>query len=75
MKRETLIQRTLTILSKLPQDKAIEVVDFADFILKKYDDQILQKGIEKLISNSQTFDFLKNEEDLYTLTDLKERYK
>ena len=75
MKRETLIQRTLTILSKLPQDKAIEVVDFADFILKKYDDQILQKGMEKLISNSQTFDFLKNEEDLYTLTDLKERYK
>ena len=75
MTRETLIQQTLTILAKLPQDKASEIADFADYILKKYDDQVLQKGIEKLISDSKTFDFLKNEEDLYTLADLKERYK
>jgi len=75
MTRETLIQRTLTILAKLPQDKANEIADFADYVLKKYDDQLLQKGIEKLISNSKTFDFLKNEEDLYALADLKEKYK
>ncbi|NCO55547.1 MAG: hypothetical protein COS14_08815 [Bacteroidetes bacterium CG02_land_8_20_14_3_00_31_25] len=75
MTRETLIQRTLTVLAKLPQDKASEIADFADYILKKYDDSILQKGIETLISDSKTFDFLKNEEDLYSLADLKERYK
>jgi len=75
MTRETLIQRTLTVLAKLPQDKASEIADFADYILKKYDDSILQKGIKTLISDSKTFDFLKNEEDLYSLADLKERYK
>lgn len=75
MTREILIQRTLTALAKLPQDKAIEIADFADYISKKYNDVMLQKGIEKLISDSNTFDFLINEEDLYTLADLKERYK
>ncbi len=75
MTREILIQRTLTALAKLPQDKASEVADFADYIFKKYNDVMLQKGIEKLISDSKTFDFLKKEEDLYTLADLKERYK
>jgi hypothetical protein len=75
MTRETLIQRTLTVLAKLPQDKAIEIADFADYILKKYDDSLLQKGIEKIVSDSKTFDFLKNEETIYTLADLKERYK
>ncbi|OFY65188.1 MAG: hypothetical protein A3H98_10795 [Bacteroidetes bacterium RIFCSPLOWO2_02_FULL_36_8] len=75
MTRETLIQRTLSVLSKLPQDKASEIADFADFIFKKYDDDILQRGIEKIISNSKSFDFLKHEENLYTYADLKERYK
>ena len=75
MTRETLIQQTLTVLAKLPQDKAIEIADFADYIFKKYDDSILRKGIEKIVSDSKAFDFLKNEENLYTLADLKERYK
>ncbi len=34
----------------------------------------MQKGIEKLVSNSNTFDFLKDEEDLYSEADLKEMY-
>jgi hypothetical protein len=75
MTRESLIQRTLTAIAKLPQDKAREIADFADYIVKKYDDTILQKGIEKLVSDSNAFDFLSNEEDLYTLADLKEKYK
>lgn len=75
MTRETLIKRTLEVLSKLPPERANEIADFADYILKKYDDEILQKGIEKLVIDSKSFDFLKTEEDLYTLSDLKERYK
>lgn len=75
MTREILIQRTLTVLEKLPQDKASEIADFADYIFKRYDDSILQKGIEALICNSKTFDFLKNEENLYSIADLKEKYK
>lgn len=75
MSRETLIKRTFNTLSKLPPDKVKEVSDFADFILKTYDEEILQKGIEKLVSNSTTYYFLKDEEDLYSVEDLKETYK
>jgi len=74
MSRETLIKKTFNTLSKLPPDKVKEVSDFADYILKKYDEEILQKGIEKLISDSKTYDFLKDEEDLYSFEDLKEKY-
>jgi hypothetical protein len=75
MSKETLIKKTFNTLSKLPQDKVKEVSDFADFILKKYDEEIMQKGIEKLVSSSKTYDFLKDEEDLYTVEDLKETYE
>jgi hypothetical protein len=75
MSRETLIKKTFNTLSKLPPDKVKEVSDFADYILKKYDEEILQKGIEKLVSNSKTYDFLKDEEELYSFEDLKEIYK
>jgi hypothetical protein len=44
-------------------------------LYQKYEDYILNKGIQKLISQSRSFEFLKEEEDLYTLEDLKERYK
>lgn len=75
MKREILIQRTITTLSKLPENKVNEVADFAEYILKKYDEEILRQGIQNLTSDSKSFDFLKNEEDLYVLKDLKEIYK
>lgn len=74
MSREILIKRTLKALSKLPEDKIQEVHDFADFILKKYDEEALQNGIEYLVSESETFDFLNEEEELYSQDDLKEKY-
>ncbi len=74
MTKETLIKKTIQSLSKLPHDKVKEVSDFADFILKKFDEEIIRTGIESLVSDSSTFDFLKTEEDLYSVDDLKERY-
>ncbi|HEY5508120.1 MAG TPA: hypothetical protein VIK29_05555 [Paludibacter sp.] len=74
MTRETLIIRTVKTLSKLPNDKVKEVSDFTEYLFKKYDEEIMQKGIEKLVSNSNTFQFLKDEEDLYSEADLKEKY-
>jgi hypothetical protein len=74
MLNESLINRTLKTLAKLPQDKVREVSDFADFILKKYEEEVLQKGIEKLVSQSKTYDFLKDDENLYAVEDLKEKY-
>lgn len=70
MTREKLIIKTVKTLSKLPNDKVKEVSDFTEYLFKKYDEEIMQKGIEKLVSNSNTFDFLKDEEDLYSEADL-----
>jgi hypothetical protein len=74
MTKEALINKTLQTLSKLPQEKIKEVNDFADYILKKHDEEVLQKGIEHLASNSKAFEFLKEEEDLYSEDDLKEKF-
>ena len=35
------------------------------------EEYLLQQGIEKLIEQSGTFQFLNNEEDLYTTEDIK----
>ncbi len=74
MTRQALIERTLQTLSKLPQEKIQEVADFAEFIFKRHDEEVIQKGIQKLASDSGTYDFLKEEEDIYTVSDLKEKY-
>ena len=74
MTKKGLINRTVETLEKLPEDKIHEIADFADFVLKKYEEQILQKGIETLISQSDSFSFLHDEEALYDESDLKERY-
>jgi len=75
MTREIIIQRTLAVLQKLPKEKANEIADFADYIMKKYEEDILQNGIQKLVSESKTFEYLQNEETLYKLSDVKEKYK
>lgn len=74
MTKVSIINRTVETLEQLSNDKIVEVAEFAEFLLKKQEEQILQKGIETLVSESESFAFLKAEEDLYTLEDLKERY-
>jgi len=75
MTKKQLINRTLETLSQLPQDKIRQINDFADYIFKKYEEENIQKGAEQVMSNSKTFDFLKDEEDLYSSNDLKEKFK
>jgi hypothetical protein len=58
----------------LPTDKAEEISDFAEFMMKQYEEQQLIKGIQQLSANCQAFDFLNNEEDLYTEDELKEKF-
>ena len=74
MNRQVLIDNTLNKIRQLPDTKIKEINYFADFLLSKIDDKIIQEGIQKLTSESKAFDFLKDEDDLYTLNDLKERY-
>jgi len=74
MSREELIEKTVRALKLMPESKGEEVADIAEFILKKEEEINLQKGIEKLIEDSDSFAFLKDEEDLYTLDDHKEKH-
>ena len=75
MERQELIENTLFKIRQLPDMKIMEIHDFAEFLLMKIDDQLLQQGIKELASNSKTFSYLSEEEDLYSVNDLKERYK
>ena len=72
MTKQLIIEKTLKAINQLPQDKAEEISDFADFIAQRYDEHLLVAGIQQLTSTSQTFDFLKEEEDLYSEADLNE---
>ncbi len=75
MEKERLIKHSLNSLQKLSVQKINEVVDFIDFISEKYKDEVvLQKGIQNMMEQSVSFSFLKDEEDLYSVEDLKEKY-
>jgi hypothetical protein len=74
MTRQAIIDKTIQMINQLPNDKAIEIVDFAEFIIKKYEDQLLVNAIQQLNSESKAFGFLSEEEDLYTVSDIKEKY-
>lgn len=75
MKRQVLIDNAINKISLLPDIKIKEVNDFADFLMSKIDDNVMQEGIQKIVSDSKSFNYLKDEDDLYTVDDLKERYK
>ncbi len=74
MTRQSIINRTVYALNQLPDEKAQEVFDFVEFLLKKYEDLIITRELQKLSAHGQTFDFLYEEEDLYSESDLKEVY-
>ncbi len=74
MTRQAIIERTIKAINRLPEEKAEEISHFADFVSKRYEEYQLTQGIQKLTANSQAFDFLNDEEDLYSLADIKEPY-
>jgi hypothetical protein len=71
--KETIIQKTLEALKILPKEKAEEISDFADFLLRRYEELSLQQGIQMLQSQSETFNFLNEEEELYSPADIKDK--
>lgn len=75
MERSSLMHDTIQKLQQLPNTKLEEINDYVNFLLAKIDDNILQEGIQKLSSESEALSFLAEEDDLYTVNDLKVRYK
>ena len=74
MTKEAIIEKTVKTLNILPSEKAEEIADFAVFILKKHEEYILQKGMYKLAEDSEAFNFLNEEEVLYSVKDIKKKY-
>lgn len=74
MTRQIIIERTLKAISNLPDEKAQEISDFAEFVCKRHEELELTKGIQQMMASSDSFRFLEVEEDVYTLSDLKEVY-
>ena len=74
MTKQSIIDRTVQIINLLPEEKAIEISQFADFVLKKLEEAYLQKNIEHIIENSTSFNFLNEEEEIYTFNDCKKSY-
>lgn len=74
MNRQNIIERTVNALNRLPDDRVKEISDFIDYILKQYEGQVLTEGIVQITADSRAFDFLKDDEELYSEVDIKEPY-
>lgn len=74
MTKKEIIERATRAINQFPPQKTEEISDFIDFIMKKYEEQILTEGIQQLASESDAFQFLYEEEDLYSIDDLKVRF-
>jgi len=72
--RKELLENTIKYLRKLPDEKISEAHDFVEYLYQKHEEYILKTGIQKLETESGSFQFLKNEEELYTVSDIKEKY-
>ncbi|NPA37791.1 MAG: hypothetical protein GXO47_13180 [Chlorobi bacterium] len=76
MDKQKLIETVVEKIKQLPENKLKEIEDYLDLLIEKYqDDMLIQKGIEDIVQNSKTYEFLKEEDNIYTVNDLKEKYK
>jgi len=75
MTKQQIISETVDLLEKLPQEKAEEVRDILVRYYENKDEEIFEKGFRKLIYESGSYDFLKEEKDEYTVNDLIKHYK
>ena len=75
MSREELIKDTIKKLRELSDSRIQEVSDYVSFLASKFDDKIISEGIKTLVSSSKSYEFLQDEEDLYQVSDIKEKYE
>jgi hypothetical protein len=74
MNRQILIKKTLKNISLLPDWRLKEVSDYVDFLSKINDDKKLVEGIRNIVSQTKSFHFLEEEEELYNDSDLIQKY-
>lgn len=75
MDRTALLSDAVNKIKRLPDAKLQEINDFADFLLRKLDDKAIVSNIQHLTSQSKSFHFLNEEDEIYNEEDLKERFQ
>jgi len=75
MSKEELIHKVILTLQKLPPEKISELNDYAEYIFQKFEEEMLQKGVQQLTTEANAFQFLAEDEAIYSTKDLKEKYK
>ncbi|MCW9709116.1 hypothetical protein [Fodinibius salsisoli] len=71
MKRDQVLKNTIEKLHQLDDVELKEAKDFVDFLLSKVAERGLVDEIQQQAEKGKSFDFLHDEEELYTLEDLK----
>ncbi len=75
MSREELLKITIENLNNLSDKRLEEVSEYVGNLSAKMDDKILNEGIKSIVSNSKSYEFLQDDEELYKVSDIKEKYK
>lgn len=70
MEKEILLQKANLNLTKLPETKLKLIVELIEKMVIENDNYILNESIKELVSNSSSFNFLNEEEELYTANDV-----
>ena len=75
MSKEKMLKNTIAKLQQLDKSNLKEANDFVDFLLTKVSNRELTKEIQKQAEEGKAFSFLQDEEELYSIQDLKETNK
>ena len=73
MSKDKILTNTIKKLRQLDENKLKEANDFVDFLLSKVTDRELTQQIQRQAETGNSFAFLKDEEELYSIEDLKEK--
>ena len=52
MTRQAIIEKAVKAINQLPEDKAEEIPDFADFVSKRYEEHLLAQCVQNLASKT-----------------------
>ena len=75
MEREVLVRKTFRSIERLPTSRLREVNDYVEFMLRRTEESAITEGLQHLSSSSnQTYEFLNDEPEIYSVNDLKTRF-
>lgn len=75
MSKTELIEKTIAGLRQLPENDVKEIHDFTEFLMSKLGNKLLTEEVTLLNTKSSSFKFLEDDEDIYSVDDLKVKFE